>query len=430
MDRKKKQDIKDFLKPEANTSPKKEGLSLKKKAKKTEYSQQVFMESKGLDRYQELARKENPDFQLNKQTPFEKKESSQMDRKKKQDIKDFLKLEANTSPKKEGLSLKKKAKKTEYSQQVFMESKGLDRYQELARKENPDFQLNKQTPFEKKESSQKVKNIIESIKRKSQSKDVKTSSNQSKEKESKKPIQNNKEDYSKPFQAKRLQMMSNMNTYTKSSASSPLQIQLILSESLKISQDKINKLEEELQFLREKNDSLLSTADLLKEKNQELKIKIEESEKRIGVEKEEFEYEKEVLLSALASAKEQIEKLRKEKKALDLKLSNYSYNVTNRESSLEGRIEILKMENSVLQREKDKKIIELRKSVEKNKHSLEVVQKQNQDLRDLNEELQKSSHRAVSALRATIFNLEGIDKNEEILTQAGNKKDIQLKKTS
>ena len=353
-----------------------------------------------------------------------------MDRKKKPYLKDFLKSEVNASPEKEDLSFKKKANKTEHSQQVFMESEGLGKYQELAQKENPDFQLNKDISFEKKENNQKIKKVVESLKRKLQSSEVKTSSNQSKEKESKKPIQNNKENYLKPFQAKKLQMMSNMNTYTKSSASSPLQIQLIQSESLKISQDKINKLEEELQFLREKNDSLLSAADLLKEKNQELKIKIEESEKRIGVEKEEFEYEKEVLLSALASAKEQIEKLRKEKKALDSRLSNHSYNVTNRESSLEGRIEILKMESSVLQREKDKKIIELRKSVEKNKHSLEIVQKQNQDLRDLNEELQKSSHRAVSALRATIFNLEGIDKNEDILTQAGNKKDIQLKKAS
>ena len=353
-----------------------------------------------------------------------------MDRKKKPYLKDFLKSEANTSPEKEDLSFKKKANKTEHSQQIFMESEGLGKYQELAQEENPDFQLNKDISFKTKEISQKVKNVIESIKRKSRSMDVKTSSNQSKEKESKKPIQNNKEDYLKPFQAKRLQMMSNMNTHTKSSVSSPLQIQLIQSESLKISQDKINKLEEELQLLREKNNSLLSAADLLKEKNQELKIKIEVSEKKIGVEKEEFEYEKEVLLSALASAKEQIEKLRKEKKTLDSKLSNHSYNLTNRESSLEGRIEILKMENSVLQREKDKKIIELRKSVEKNKHSLGVVQKQNQDLRDLNEEFQKSSHRAVSALRATIFNLEGVDKNEEILTQSGNKQETQLKKTS
>ncbi|MBC6415060.1 MAG: hypothetical protein GDA46_01525 [Bdellovibrionales bacterium] len=224
----------------------------------------------------------------------------------------------------------------------------------------------------------------------------------------------------KMVQSRKLQLLSQSGVNIKM-PSSPLQIQLMQSESLKISQEKINDLEEELLFLREKNEDLLNAGELLKDKNQELKVKIEEMEVKIKNDKADLIKEKEVLLSALASSKEQMEKIKKRNKDLEKKISSYSYSLSHRESSLEGRIEILKMENTVLQREKDKKIIELKKTIEKNKFNLEITQRKNQELKILNEELQKSSQRAVSALRATIFNLEGVQ-NEESLTQSQIKK--------
>ena len=347
-----------------------------------------------------------------------------MDTKKKQALKDFLKGEGSPSLEKAEPPFKNQSKKTQASQKIFIQPESLKKSQELE-------EQNDEAPFKENRKSGEP---LEKEGLKSRSSQPKASSGRSKKSLTNKPkksAENRRDNYLKPVQARRLQMMSKMDTHTEGVSNVPLQIQLMQSESLKISQEKINNLEDELLFLREKNESLLSAADLLKEQNQELKIKAEESEKKIGEEKIDFEHEKEILLSALSSAKEQIEKLKKEKKELDSKLSNYSYSLSHRENSLEGRIEILKMENSVLQREKDKKIIELRKSVEKNKRNLEAIQKQNQELRDLNEDLQRRSHRAVSALRATIFNLEGIDQVEDQLSSNSKDKQVsQLKKTS
>ena len=213
-------------------------------------------------------------------------------------------------------------------------------------------------------------------------------------------------DHLELLQARKLQVLSKSGL--GGMPSSPLQIQLMQSDSLKISQEKISSLEEELIVLGQKNGELLSAGELLKEANQELKIQLEEIEKKVAEEKADLTNEREVLLSALSSAKEQVERLKRKNHDLEKKISGYSYSLSHRENSLEGQIEILKMENSVLQREKDKKIIELKNMIEKNKYSLEIIQKQNQELKTLNENLQKTSHRAVSALRATIFNLEGV----------------------
>lgn len=352
-----------------------------------------------------------------------------MGSKTRQAIKDFIASGKNTPLEKEELVFQKQSKSAQASQEVFIEPEGYKRHKKSARS-----QLKAKKPSLPPEQQSKPPKR-ESQKLKPSKLNIKSLSNLLKEeiKDSpKKPDTKVKSEgnYLKPLHARRLQMMSKFDNETEGAGKAPLQIQLMQSESLKISQEKINSLEEELQLLREKNESLLSAAELLKEQNQELKIKVEESEKKIGEEKIDFEHEKEILLSALSSAKEQMERLKKEKKDLSSKLSNYSYSLGHRENSLEGRIEILKMENTVLQREKDKKIIELRKLVEKNKRGLEAIQKQNQELRELNEELERSSHRAVTALRATIFNLEGVEQSEDILTSSKNKSAPKFKKTS
>ena len=79
------------------------------------------------------------------------------------------------------------------------------------------------------------------------------------------------------------------------------------------------------------------------------------------------------------------------------------------------------MENSAIQREKDKKILELKKDIQKIKNNLENSHKKNHDLNNLNNKLKESSRRAISALRATIYNLEGAKLNEEtIISQSKN----------
>ena len=234
-----------------------------------------------------------------------------------------------------------------------------------------------------------------------------------------------KTEYENPLTAarsKQLQMMGREAVNHKN-INSPLQIHLIQSESLKAAQDKIKELEEELLHLRKKNEAILSASEILKNKNESLKQNLETVDHKFNEQKKSFSEEKEVLMSALSSAKENIDKLKDKNKELDKKISGYFYNLRNRESSLEGRIEILKMENSILQREKDNKILKLKKEVENSKYKMEQLHKNHQELKSTVRSLKESSSRAVSALRATVFNLEGAkDQEDTIFTKENTAK--------
>lgn len=228
-------------------------------------------------------------------------------------------------------------------------------------------------------------------------------------------------DFLKAVEARKIQMMTKSGMDPGSS--SPLQMHLVHSESLRIAQDKIIDLEEELHELRQKNKSLVSASEVLKEKNDRIISQLEDLKYSLKEEKNNFKDEKEVLLSALEEAKTQIDQLKGKKQELERQLSSDLYGIRNRENSLESRIEILKMENSVLQREKDKKIIELKRQIQKIKSNLDGAHKKIQDLQVLNNKLQESSRRTVSALRATIYNLEGVSAKEETFATEVSKKD-------
>lgn len=223
--------------------------------------------------------------------------------------------------------------------------------------------------------------------------------------------------------ARKVQMLTKSGVDPFSSPS-PLQMHLIQSESLRIAQDKLTDLEMELNELRQKNEAIVSASSVLKDKNDFLKTKLEDLKYNVKEEKNSYKDEKEVLLSALEEAKTQINQLKNKTHELETRLSSDLYGIRNRENSLESRIEILKMENSVLQREKDKKIIEQRRQIQNITSNLDGVHKKNQDLKTLNSQLQENSSRTVSVLRATIYNLEGMKaKDENTAIETSNKLD-------
>ena len=214
----------------------------------------------------------------------------------------------------------------------------------------------------------------------------------------------------KTVESKKIQMDSKSGVQFHSS---PLQIHLMRSESLRIAQEKIKDLEENIQELRQKNEALISASRILKEKNETITSKLKVSENHLDQQKNSFKEEKNILLSTIEDAKKQIERFKNKTQELEDRLSSDLYGIRARENSLESRIEILKMENSVLQKEKDKKIIQIKKQIQKTEDKLDRVYKKNKSLQIMNQKLQESSHRAVSALRATIYNLEGVKEQTE-----------------
>ena len=209
------------------------------------------------------------------------------------------------------------------------------------------------------------------------------------------------------LEARKLQMMSR-DSDGAHPASSPLQMHIVRSESLRIAQERIDSLKEELDELRKINQSLSSASGILQDKNDQMKSRLEEMEGALAEEKNTFKNEKEIFTSALADATEKISHLQDENKKLEERLSNEFQGIREREGSLESRIEILKMENTALQREKDKKIIELKKNLRKSSDILQAQQKKSRILHEENIRLREGSRRAVSTLRALIFHLEGL----------------------
>lgn len=203
------------------------------------------------------------------------------------------------------------------------------------------------------------------------------------------------------LQAKKLQMTKN------SKDSSPLQINLIQSEALKVSQKKIIDLEEEIETLRENNESLTSASEVLKERIDELLAQLEDVRRQNDDEKVSFSEEKQTLLNMLEDTKKQFERLQTSEKQLKKRLDKDLQSIRVREHALESRLDLLKMEGEVTQKAKDDRIIDLQKKQSKLTLQLENSNKKNQELKNYIDELKENSRKIVSVLRATVYNLEG-----------------------
>ena len=209
----------------------------------------------------------------------------------------------------------------------------------------------------------------------------------------------------KLMQAKKLQMLSKKTADLKDS--SPLQISLMQSEALRAAQKRIIDLEEELEVLRENNESLTSASEVLKERIDELMAETEDMRRQNEDEKASFLEEKQTLLSVSEDMKKQLERLKTNKKQLEKRLDKDLQSIRIREHSLENRLDLLKMDGELIQKSKDDKIIDLQKSINKLNLQLENSNKKNQELKNYIDELKESSRKIVSVLRATVYNLEG-----------------------
>ena len=194
---------------------------------------------------------------------------------------------------------------------------------------------------------------------------------------------------------------------------SPFQLNIIQSESLRLAQNKIADLEEELENQRRDNEKLTSSAGLLEESLERLQAENEELHREKEASAQDFANEKEVLLTAMEEGKKKTAKLEKLKKNLERRLSGDLQGIRARESALESKIEIMKIENNVVQKEKDKIIIEMKKEAVQMKENLSAAQTHVREMKNRLSRLNESLRRTVSVLRATVNNLEGRNKSEE-----------------
>ena len=105
--------------------------------------------------------------------------------------------------------------------------------------------------------------------------------------------------------------------------------------------------------------------------------------------------------------------LEKTKRDLEKRLSRDFQSIHARESSLENKIEIMKIENIILQKEKDKMIIDLKRDIDRVKENLTVSKKRNQEIKGQLTRIRETLMKTVSVLRATVNNLEGCRQQED-----------------
>lgn len=227
------------------------------------------------------------------------------------------------------------------------------------------------------------------------------------------PTQKKQVNYNPKNISSQLQMSRAHFASAKGSDGSPLQLNLIQSESLRLAQNKITSLEEELEHQRRDNEKLISASDLLEENMDLLKAENEELHREKKTAALDFSNEKDILLATLEDVRKKTANLEKTKRDLEKRLSRDFQSIHARESSLENKIEIMKIENIILQKEKDKMIIDLKRDIDRVKENLTVSKKRNQEIKGQLTRIRETLMKTVSVLRATVNNLEGCRQQED-----------------
>lgn len=190
------------------------------------------------------------------------------------------------------------------------------------------------------------------------------------------------------------------------------------SEQLQIAQQKIEQLENQVEYMRLDNEKLGAASQLLQKKNEEL---VETKNKyEISIESIESKYKEEANLYKLQikTNNQEINDLRLKNEELELRLVHDVRGTKSRERELENRLELMKMEKISLLGSKDEIILTLKRKIDQLQYEVENFRKKTVDLQkniDLNED---QIRRTVRALRLALTSLELTEEPKQNLKKA------------
>ncbi|MDE0518477.1 MAG: hypothetical protein OXH36_02825, partial [Bdellovibrionales bacterium] len=151
----------------------------------------------------------------------------------------------------------------------------------------------------------------------------------------------------------------------------PMRITLQQSENLRVAQDRIIELEAEIERLRTENEELIATGDIFRERLDKVIAQNDNLKKVYEENREEFQNEKRTLTDTLSDQGREIEKMIIKNKELEKRLSSNIQQIRVRERELENRLELMKLDNQTLAREKDRYILDLKRNIDKMKMDLD-----------------------------------------------------------
>lgn len=198
-------------------------------------------------------------------------------------------------------------------------------------------------------------------------------------------------------------------TFRSSGGNSATEAALAQSESLRIAQQRIFELEQEIDRLRVKNEELVAAAETLRRVGDESMAESHKLRSAVEELKGEAAQEKSLLIEAKEQIRKELDLLKTKNEELERRVSNNIQKIRVRERELENRLELVKMEGAALVRSKDELLLDLKRQVDQLNVELTNYRNKNQELIRSSNEKQEILRRTVKTLRLALSMLEGED---------------------
>lgn len=184
---------------------------------------------------------------------------------------------------------------------------------------------------------------------------------------------------------------------------------LARSENLRIAQNRILELEQEVERLRVENEQLAAAGETFRRRSDELLGRAENAEAQCESIQNLADEEKKLLQESLEGKERQYRGVQSKIEELEARLSTNIQKIRVRERELENRLELVRMESAALIRSKDELILDLKRQMDQLNMELENYRSKGQELNKNLNDKQEMLRRTVKALRLALSMLEGED---------------------
>lgn len=188
-------------------------------------------------------------------------------------------------------------------------------------------------------------------------------------------------------------------------------IDLKNADYIKFAQDKIKSLEKQLFDLRAECEELARAGDHFKNLADESGQKVKTLEAKVEELESLSTEEKKILQESISSKELRINTMQEHIENLEQELESRYNRVRVRERDLEGRLEILKKEQSAVAKSKDEMILKLKSQNESLKSDLEKVRAQSQKVTSHLQDKEDALRRTMKALKLSLTMLESQSKD-------------------
>ena len=204
-------------------------------------------------------------------------------------------------------------------------------------------------------------------------------------------------------------MINSLTGFYKPAIDPGISISLKQSENLRVAQERIVALEEEINRLRKENEELLSAGDIFKQRLDKITVQNDNLKKSYEESREEFQDEKKTLMDTLSDQSLEMDKMSMKNKELEKRLSSNIQQIRVRERELENRLELMKLDSQTLVREKDQYILDLKRQIDRIKIDLETQKSKYNETEQKLQGQKSQSRRASRGLQMALHILRGND---------------------